>query len=164
MAVDITKQGGTLKIDDGANPKYYPLDDVRYEIKGDLLNIFHQTSQVHTFSNADITTPTGATLEDKADAIGVLFEVDNTSVSALSSVSATTSNIELLAANSSRKEAVIVNDGVKNLFVKYGTTASQTSFTFELGAGETLIIDNYIGKIDGIWDIASGNARITELT
>lgn len=75
MAVDITDQGGMLKIDDGTNPKYYPKDDVRYEIKGAVLFIFHQTQKVHTFESSDITTPTGATLEDKADAIGVLLDV-----------------------------------------------------------------------------------------
>lgn len=164
MAVDITRKGGTLKIDDGTNPKYYPIDDVRYEIEGAVLNVFHNTMQVHTFSNADITTPSGATLEDKADAIGVLFESDSTSNSALSSVAATTSNVELLAANADRKEAVIVNDGLQNLFIKYGAVATQSSYTFKLGSGETLIVDNYTGKIDGIWNIANGDAVITEMT
>lgn len=84
----------------------------------------------------------------------------------LSSVAANASSVSLLAANADRRGLVIVNDGSQTLLVKFGTTASATSFTYRVLAGSTLELVGpviYTGDIDGIWDVANGNARITEI-
>jgi hypothetical protein len=87
------------------------------------------------------------------------------SSSSVSSVAASATSVTLLASNSSRKGASIYNDSTKNLYIKLGSTASSTSFSILLNNGGYYEVPfGYTGVIDGIWNIASGNARITELT
>ncbi len=88
---------------------------------------------------------------------------DKTATATLANVATSTSNATLLANNASRKVAIVVNDSTSVLYVKYGTTASSTSYTARLEPYETLIEENYTGKIDGILVSGSGNARTTEL-
>lgn len=84
----------------------------------------------------------------------------------LTNVSASASSTSIVAANSSRKGLIIFNDSSSALYIKFGTTASTSSFTYKIfGNGtwempETVI---YTGAIDGIWDSATGAARVTEL-
>jgi hypothetical protein len=84
----------------------------------------------------------------------------------LSNVSASASSVTLLAVNTNRKGFVIVNDGIRNLLVKLGATASSTSFTYVVGGGGTLEFYDFVytGVVDGIWDIVNGSARVTEFT
>ena len=88
------------------------------------------------------------------------------STATLSNVAASASSVSLLVSNASRKGAVIFNDSTVSLYVKFGATASSSSFTYKLFPYETLEVDRviYTGAIDGIWESATGNARITELT
>lgn len=82
----------------------------------------------------------------------------------VTSVAASITSVNLKATNTSRKTLIIFNDSANVLFVKYGATASATSFTWKLLAGEHVVIDDYNGVVDGIWDVATGSARITETT
>lgn len=85
--------------------------------------------------------------------------------SSTTSVAASAASTTLLASNTARLGATIVNDGNRNLFVKFGTTASATSFTVKIPAnGYYEVPFNYTGRIDGIWDVANGSARMTELS
>lgn len=88
--------------------------------------------------------------------------------STLANVSSSATTVTVLAANALRKGAVIVNDSTQILYLKFGATASATSYTYKLGGGETLEIPGanvlYTGIIDGIWASANGNARVTELS
>ena len=81
-------------------------------------------------------------------------------------VAGSATSVTLLASNGSRKGAIFVNDSTAILYVKFGTTASTTSYTYKLAAGDTLEIPTrpvYTGRIDGIWASATGAAAITEL-
>jgi hypothetical protein len=83
----------------------------------------------------------------------------------VTSVTANTASVTLLAANSSRKGAVIFNNSQDVLFAKCGATASSSSFTAKLFPGDTWEVPfGYTGIIDGIWLAASGTAVITEFT
>lgn len=85
----------------------------------------------------------------------------------LSNVASSASSVSLLASNASRKGATIYNDSTQSLYVKFGATASATSFTvLILAAGyyELPTTSVYTGAIDGIWAGANGSARITELS
>lgn len=84
----------------------------------------------------------------------------------LTNVNDTASSTTLLAANADRKGAIIVNDSTSILYLKYGATASATSFSYKLNAGATWEMPQppYTGIIDGISSAdASGAARITEV-
>jgi hypothetical protein len=81
-------------------------------------------------------------------------------------VPASTSNVTLAAANASRRGLYVYNDSTANLYLKLGATASTSSFTVKIPAGGLyeLPVPFYRGQVDGIWDAANGNARITELS
>jgi hypothetical protein len=83
----------------------------------------------------------------------------------LTSVASSATTVQLLAANTARRGVIIYNESTAVLFVKFGTTASNTSYTLQLAANTswTMADPIYTGRIDGIWAAANGNARITEL-
>lgn len=84
----------------------------------------------------------------------------------LSNVASSASNVTLLASNSGRKGAVFFNDSTQSCFVKFGTTASATSYTYQVFPSQTLElpVPIYQGQIDGIWASANGAMRVTETT
>jgi hypothetical protein len=98
----------------------------------------------------------------RVDAIAAVIDTAE-----LTNINASISSVRLLAANVGRRGAVIVNDSQSaTLYLKYGPTASLTSFTYYLGPGQTWEMPaaiTYTGIIDGVWSIASGTARVTEL-
>jgi hypothetical protein len=84
----------------------------------------------------------------------------------LTNVASSASNVTLLAANTARKGATIYNDSTANLCVKFGVTASLTSFTVLIVSGGyfEFPLPVYTGIVDGIWSSANGAARITEIS
>lgn len=83
----------------------------------------------------------------------------------LSNVAGSASSVTLLASNTSRRGMTIYNDSSAVLYVKFGTTASTTSFTVKMAADTYYEAPfGYTGVIDGIWASATGSARITEIT
>lgn len=83
-----------------------------------------------------------------------------------SSVAASATSVQLLAANASRLDSTIYNDSSAILYVALGTVAATlTNFTVPVAAnGYYEVAYGYTGAIQGIWASAVGNARITELT
>lgn len=88
------------------------------------------------------------------------------STATVTSVNASASNVTLLASNSNRIHAAFYNDSGATLYLKFGATASTTSFTVKLlkDAYFELPEPAYTGIIDGIWSSASGAVRVTEVT
>jgi hypothetical protein len=81
------------------------------------------------------------------------------------SVASSATNVTLLASNANRLGATVYNDSTAILYLKLGATASTSSYTIQLLAGDYYEAPfGYTGQIDGIWASANGNARITELT
>lgn len=81
-------------------------------------------------------------------------------------VNDTASNATLLASNADRIGATFYNDSTQVCYVKYGTTASLSSFHVAMSPGGYLEIPFfYRGNIDGIWAAdGSGAMRICEFT
>ncbi len=88
------------------------------------------------------------------------------SVSTLTNVASTTSSTTLAASNINRKGLIIYNDSNRTLFIKYGATASSTSFTVKIiGDGVHYMSGAiYTGVVDGIWSAVNGSARVTEIS
>lgn len=85
----------------------------------------------------------------------------------LANVNDSASSGTLQAANANRLGWSVFNDSDKDLMVKFGATASATSFTVKVPAGGYYEMPKpiYTGVIDGIWTADStGAARVTELT
>jgi hypothetical protein len=85
----------------------------------------------------------------------------------LSNVTSSATSGTLVAAGGEGRSGVLVfNDCDKALYLKYGATASATSFTVKIAAGGYWEMPKpiYYGVIDGIWESApTGAARITVL-
>lgn len=94
---------------------------------------------------------------------GTVAVQQGTGTAATANVSASASSVTLLTANADRVLAVVVNDSTADLYVKFGTTASTTSYSYLLGPADTLEVTRYTGRIDGIWSSAAGSARVTEV-
>lgn len=85
----------------------------------------------------------------------------------LANVADSASSVTLQASNASRIGWACFNDSTEILYIKFGATASTTSFTVRVAAGGYYEMPRpvYTGIIDGIWaNDASGSARVTELT
>lgn len=94
---------------------------------------------------------------------GSLNVVQQAATGTPTNVAGSATSVTLLASNSARKGGSIYNDSTALLYVKFGTTASTTSFKVILAASAYYEIPaGYIGRIDGIWASATGTARIDE--
>jgi hypothetical protein len=83
----------------------------------------------------------------------------------LANVAASASSVTLQASNSGRIGLAIYNDSTSALYVKLGATASATSFTVKVPSYGYYEMPEpvYTGVVDGIWDAATGSARMTEV-
>lgn len=93
-------------------------------------------------------------------------EQEAASAATLSSVNSTASNTAILAADPDTVHVTIYNSDENALLIKYGATASASSFTYRIRPGETWDMPyRYVGQIDGIWEAnGAGTAFITKLT
>lgn len=109
----------------------------------------------------------GSRTHATVDAFGVLVNTGTVATATLTNVNDTATSTPLLAANTNRRGVTIFNDSLQALLVKYGATASTTSFTVRVAAGGYWEMPQpvYTGALDGVWTADStGAARITELT
>lgn len=84
----------------------------------------------------------------------------------LANVASSATNVTLFAANPAARGRIIFNDSTAILSIKFGATASATSFTDQVAAASRYVFPDtpfYSGQVDGIWASANGNARTTEL-
>lgn len=90
---------------------------------------------------------------------------ENVANSTVASVVASVTSVMILASNADRKMATIYNNSTASLFLKLGGGASQDSFTVKLKPKSyyELPLPVYAGQIDGVWEVANGNALVTEL-
>ncbi len=81
----------------------------------------------------------------------------------VTSVSASATAVTLLAAAAGRRGGIVYNDSSAVLYLKFGATASTTSYTVQLAAGAYYEFPQplYTGRVDGIWASANGAARTT---
>lgn len=90
----------------------------------------------------------------------------NAASGAKSSVPASASSVQILAANSVRKKFSVYNDSSVDLYLdETGGTASATSFTTRVPPNtkyESQPGPVYTGIVTGIWASATGNARVGE--
>lgn len=88
------------------------------------------------------------------------------SISAVTSVAQNAASVTVLAANANRLGAMLFNNSTSLCYVKFGATASTTSFTVRMASqGYYEVPFNYTGRIDAVWAAAGGGAmRVTELT
>jgi hypothetical protein len=107
----------------------------------------------NNIGNVDVVTMPTVTIKTRAD------------TATLSNVASSATSVTILATNTGRLGCSIQNDSTEVLYLKFGTTASSTSYTVKMAADAHYEVPfGYTGRIDGIWASANGNARVTELT
>lgn len=81
----------------------------------------------------------------------------------VSSVASSATNVTLFAAAANTRGRTVYNDSSAILYLKYGATASTTSYTVQIAAGAYYEFPQplYAGQVDGIWASANGSARLT---
>lgn len=88
------------------------------------------------------------------------------STASLTALASSATSAQLLAANAARKGLTLYNTDANAVLVKYGTTASATSFTVRItqnGYWE-MPLPTYTGRIDAIWEgDGAGSLYATEL-
>lgn len=134
---------------------------------GTYVNVKVNPSGALNTAIGDITGIVGQ--QTAANSLPVVLASDQiaSATSTITRVSASATSVQLLASNTARKGAIFVNDSVSNCYLKFGTTASATSYTFLMTSGSTVILEQlpiYTGRIDAIWVTATGAMEITELT
>jgi hypothetical protein len=84
-------------------------------------------------------------------------------VATLANVASSTSSVTLFAASSGDHERMIWNDSTAVLYVKFGATASTSSYTVQVASQGLFEFPSppYDGQVDGIWASANGFARVT---
>lgn len=131
---------------------------------------FWQATQPVSATDLDIRNLVFAT--DKADVSGSAITTSTTAntTATLTNVASSASSVTILASNANRKGATIVNESTALLYVKFGSTASATSYVVSLVGSSAApysyyeVPFGYSGIITGIWASANGNARVTEVT
>ena len=88
------------------------------------------------------------------------------STATVTAVASSATNVTLKIANLNRIGLFIFNDSTRILYIKFGTTASTSDFMVKVLAGGYFEapLPCYTGRVDGIWDVANGNAYVTEVT
>ncbi len=79
----------------------------------------------------------------------------------LANVASSATNVTLKAANTSRRGLIIVNDADVAVCVKFGATATTTSYTVKIAAAGYFEMPSpiYQGIVDGIWVSSPTGAR-----
>lgn len=113
-----------------------------------------------------VTQPVSGTITANAGSGTFTTKVAAASGATVNRVSSSTSNTTLLASNTSRRMATFYNDSTANCYLKFGATASVSSFTIKVAAGGyyELPLPIYTGIIDGIWDSVNGGMQVTEIS
>lgn len=79
-------------------------------------------------------------------------------------VAGSATTVTLLSASTSRLGAAFFNDSTSILYLKFGATASVTSYTVQMPPNYYYELPGphiYNGIVDGIWASATGNCRVT---
>lgn len=87
--------------------------------------------------------------------------------SALTAVSASTATTTIISANSARRALFLFNDSSSSVAVALSTTVTSTLFTHKMGPYGYWEIPSdpcWRGDVSGLWDVANGALRVTELT
>ena len=93
---------------------------------------------------------------------GELVVVAGGQSSTVAAVSASITEVTLVATNTDRTGVTLTNDSSNILYVKYGTGVSAGSYTFKLRKNDYAFIDDYRGQITGVWNGTNGVAHVTE--
>jgi hypothetical protein len=86
------------------------------------------------------------------------------STSVVSSVASSMAVQTLAASNTARIAAKIFNASTADLYVKEGSGATLSDYSYKLLPGDLLIVKDYNGILTGLWSAVNGAAKVTITT
>lgn len=156
------------------NAKDFSLETTQLAAFNEIVNIWISmqvleswvsTGQAVTASSAPVVLSTEQ--EAILSGISTLLEVPDTSTNTAIALTLATS-VTVLASNASRKGATFYNNSAEDVFIKFGTSASPTSFTIKLIPDDFWNIPQpvYTGIVTAYCTagIASDLLQVSELT
>lgn len=164
--VDVTRVGGNVTVVDGGGSLTVDSPQLPAALVGGRLDVIVGAALPAGTNNiGDVDVLTLPAIPAGTNTIGKVGRAPASSAT-LSNVAASASSVTLLASNANRVGATIVNDGAAVLYVKFGATASATSYSYRVEPYGTLEFPEpvYPGVVDGLWTSATGSARCTEMT
>lgn len=83
----------------------------------------------------------------------------------ITQVGSSATSVTLASESKGRFGVTIFNASTQTLYIKFGTTASTTSYTTQIASGGYYETPAWYGngRIDGIWTSANGYAYVTEV-
>ncbi len=85
----------------------------------------------------------------------------------LTNVAGSATSVSILTSNTARKGMAVYNDSSSAMYLAYASSSSTTTYTVKIPANnlfEMPVTPVYTGAMSALWDTATGNARITELS
>lgn len=118
------------------------------------------TARINTLGQKTMANSTPVVLASDQSAIPVTF-----GGSALATVTrvAVSTTVATLSASNAAKTKVIVHNETGTLYVKLGTAATSTDYSYRLTAQTTLEIEGYTGIVTGIKQTGATDAQVTEV-
>jgi len=134
------------------------------EVTG-VTSVLTGVSQVQYLKVVDATE--NSTNKWKVEADGAARIVaDAVSTATVTSVASSITVVTIAALNTARRAIAIYNNSTADLYLKYGATASTSSFSVRIppsGYWEMPTRPTYTGVLTGIWSAANGAALVTEM-
>lgn len=146
-----------VTIADGSDAAQGATTDAESVGNGSVIAIL---KRIRTLLGAALTT--NATIQNASLVVAQLTY----STSTVTQVASSATNVQVLASTAGRKGASFFNDSTQVCYLKLGTTATSSSYTVKMAAGDfyEAPFPCYTGRIDAIWASANGNMFVTELT
>lgn len=137
----------------------YPISDGTVVATDDVSGVHYEKVKIYD-GTADSTNAWAV------DSDGAAKTLPKRSATATkTNVSAATTNTALIASNTARLGASVFNDSTSAMYVNLGSSASTTAFVVKLAAASYYEVPfGYTGAVNGIWDTATGAARVCEFT
>lgn len=134
-----------------------------HEVRSDLPGV-QDIRQINELGDPLGSTGTSLNVDVQGTTFTAVQPPSNSQLTNVASVSA--NSIIVLGINLGRRLAMFYNDSTAVLYLKFGLTASTTSYTVQIAAGQYYEMPSpvYTGEIDGIWASTNGSVRVTELT
>lgn len=118
------------------------------------------TARINTLGQKTMANSTPVVLASDQSAIPVTF--GGSAVATVTRVAVSTT-VATLSASNAAKTKVIVHNETGTLYVKLGTAATSTDYSYRLTAQTTLEIEGYTGIVTGIKQTGATDAQVTEV-
>lgn len=118
------------------------------------------TARINTLGQKTMANSTPIVIASDQSAIPVTF--GGSAVATVTRVAVSTT-VATLSASNAAKTKVIVHNETGTLYVKLGSGATSTDYSYRLTAQTTLEIEGYTGIVTGIKQTGSTDAQVTEV-